>query len=333
MSTRVRMGLLAVATVMAGAPIAWGLTLFDPAYRFESFSIYPAAGESRAMMFGPDGAVYVSYYNAWLGQPEGSIYRTEGNNTATLWADGLYRPYNMVWAGGTAYGDYYYVPDAGTYSDHGDVMRISADGIPMSFVSIPGAHPKTIALDESGRFGNHLWLGTSADSRIIELFPDGSKRVVVDFGNVSGSPWDMAFDTTGRFGQDLYVATTYAQHPEISGVLRIDPDDNLARFAEAIVEAYSLAFDEVGFFGNDLFVRGLAEGDGRADVVYRVAPDGTITPFAHFTGDFAFGPDGMMYAYEREYGMSTLYRITPIPEPATVLLLSLGMVALRRRSW
>ncbi len=334
MSTRVKMGLLAVATVMAGAPIAWGLTLFDPAYQFESFSIYPAAGESRAMMFGPDGAVYVSYYNAWLGQPEGSIYRAEPDNVASVWVDGLYHPMSMVWAGEeTAYGPYYYLADMGTRpsSPHGDILRVSLDGTVTVFTKDKINQVTTIALDRTGRFDAHLYAGQGAHDKIFEVFPDGGTRIVADFGDVSGSLWDMAFDTAGRYGQDLYVATTYTQNPGISGVLRIDPDDNLTRFAEAIVEAYSLAFDEAGFFGNDLFVRGLAEGDGRADVVYRVAPDGTITPFAHFTGDFTFGPDGMMYAYEREYGMSTLYRITPIPEPATVLLLGLGMTALRRR--
>jgi len=332
MSTKVRMGLLGVV-FLAGAASTWGLTLFDANYRFESFSIFPAAGESRDLMFGADGALYVSYYNAWLGQPQGSIYRTEGNNTATLWVDGLYRPYNMVWTGGTDYGDYYYLADAGTRdsSPHGDILRISPGGTASWFAKANINQPHAIAVDPTGRFGNHLWIATGAHDKVLEVLPDGSTRVAAYIGSKQGTPYDMAFDTTGRYGQDLYIATNYLDDPSISGVLWMDPDDNVQRFAEAIVEAYSLAFDEMGYFGNDLFVRGVALGDGRKDVVYRVAPDGSITPFAHFTGDFTFGPDGMMYAYEREYGMSTIYRIMPIPEPGTLLLLGMGACAIARR--
>jgi len=67
----------------------------------------------------------------------------------------------------------------------------------------------------------------------------------------------------------------------------------------------------------------------------RVDENGIATPFIKNTigeiNGFTFGNDGALYIHEFSYsGVSNILRITPIPEPTSILLLVIGGLILRR---
>ncbi|MCK5001123.1 MAG: hypothetical protein KAS23_16380, partial [Anaerohalosphaera sp.] len=243
-----------------------------------------------------------------------------------LFADGLRFPGNIVWGGGTAYGNYLYVGDAKA----GDVLKFDLAGNSTSFAR-PRREPYALGISNSG----NLYCGTRVDDHVDYISPGGVVNNFSNFPyNMPGGPTSIEFDSSGNYGSGLFLSNDGADND--SGIFEINANGIASPFAPDIVTSFRLGFDDAGLFGYSLFTTGMTEF-GQLWSMYSIDADGVATQFAHNNSThltiFSFGPDGAMYVAEHD-GMDTtiISRIALIPEPVTFALLSIGGVLVRMRT-
>jgi len=333
--------LVPVALVAGGWTGAWGVIMEAPGYTAESMTTYalPFASAPTAMTFASDGQLYVSHNSSALSTNNGAVYRVDSSWNASRWVTGLVRPEHMAWGGGTTYGNHLYVVEGykTPYTRYdGQVTRVSLSGQKTPFCTEWLDQPVSIGFDRSGNYGGSMFVGLGDSDGIMWVDTSGHTSWLKYFGESgSGSPIDIEIesDPQGRFGGHMYVATWYDQ-PHLTGILRFDSDGSFTRVLEGISGARDLAFDESSaqLFGGDMYVFGTLQGEANYKL-YRITPEGDITLFArglsYYTA-MTFGPDGALYLAELKSGnVAEITRI--IPEPATLLVLGLGGLALVRR--
>lgn len=309
---------------------AWGLIVLDTDYTVETYATYSCPETPSApsgMTFDAHGNLYLSQWGDYNSN-EGVIYRISPDRSATKWSDGLGTPRRMVWSGGTAYGEYLYVTDATSRN----IARIDLDGNVSTFVSV-SAMPHSLILDRTGDYGGFMYTATRGQDHTYRITTGGTATMFSNFPNtVPGGPMDMDFDPGTDYGGLMYMATDCPYDPELSGLFALDTSGNAAKFAPDIVTASNVEIDPSILFGGELFVSGKTDYDQPYYSLWRVDPTGEATIFADGPiGTFTFGPDGAMYVpeYSELEQMVVISRITP--EPATILLLGLGGLALLRR--
>ena len=255
----------------------------------------------------------------------------------SIFTTGLTRPFDIIWAEGTVFGDYLYVTEGydNAYNSNGGVTRINSDGNIDRFVTSGFNQPVSLAVDRSGNYGGNLYVSSGAHDRINKVLPDGQVQGFYYIGDYSGSPADIAFAPNGSYGGLMYVAASYSNLPDLSGILTFDPAGNPTKFAPGIERAGDLAFDDTGTgaFGNYLYAV-VKQGDDYGSSIYRVYPDGQAELFISdlwWQTNLAFGPDGALYISESHWGNGTVTISRVVPEPATMSLMGLGLLALRRR--
>ncbi len=301
MKTRTSLFFVAALELLALCGSAWAVEVLKPGYSVETYVTYSGAGIGSAlhMTFDSDGNLYVTHKGTSRDVRDGCIHQIETDRQVRMLAEGFYYPRDLVWTGGSAYGDYLYVADTGR-APGGEIDRVDLNGN-VSFFSRPDNQPGCVALDITGNYGGYLYSGTLGLDHIDLLNLAGGISRFSDFPhNISGGPYDMAFDPGVAYGGLMYVATINCTGTQYSGIFSLDTNGTATRFTGDLVAATHIAFDEAGDFGEDMFVVGKS-GFNEPWGIWRVGPDGTATEFARTIsgiGGLAFGPDGAMYVAE-----------------------------------
>ena len=314
---------------------AAALNLYDSDYKAEVYATFSSSGMGwlNDIAFDPQGNLYFTSRGSGRDTTDGAVYRVDTQGNISSFATGFYAPGGIVWGGGQDFGENLYVADSGSssYGSGGGIKRIDLNGNVTHFAS-PYNQPYAITLDQTGNYGNRLYTATRGLDHIDAVLSDGSTQLFSDFPyNMSGGPKSLAFDLTGKYGNSMFIANEGSGY---SGIYKMDTIGNASRFAPEISKAVCLGFDSDLVFDGDMFVSGKQVSD-YYNSIFRASKSQDVIKFADVTGAhltwFEFGPDGALYALENDRTNGIITRITPVPEPASILLLSFGAVLLRKR--
>jgi len=295
----------------------------ESGYQVELYVQYANAGRTAGgMCFDSQGNLYIAQNNAQVNKI------TAERDVIYNWATGYNTPWGIIDASGTNYGNQLYV------TDHlgNRITAVSYTGSVSTFstLSATGA----IAIDRSGNYGNNMYSGTTGDDKIYKITTAGQKTVFSSyFASLSGGIAAIDFAPSSKYGGGMYVTTWSSTDPR-SGLYYLNNQGQAVKFSPNIVWGSNLDFDAMGLFDNDLFLTGKLEESDSLHLI-RVDENGIATPFIKNTigeiNGFTFGNDGALYIHEFSYsGVSNILRITPIPEPTSILLLVIGGLILRR---
>lgn len=322
--------LIAALGVLVLCEPSIAIDVLEPGYTTETFVTYSTSGIGApwSMTFTEDGNLYLTHVMA------GSVWHVTPQGQATEFVSGFGSPCGIAWGGGTDYGNYLYMAESGADK----VIKIATDGTTSDFAAISsGRHPGPLGIDLSGNYDGHMYVGTRAQDHTYEVDTSGSVSLFSDWPGWTdgGGPRDYGFDSMGTYGGLMFASAHFAgANQNDSGLFTIDTSGNASRFTTDIVTAFRIDFDLIGNFDSDLFVTGIDSWDQSMLSVWRVGSDGTATEFAQSSTSLhtmCFGPDGAMYVSEYSDIDETVTITRIIPEPATLLLLGLGGLLLRRK--
>jgi hypothetical protein len=304
---------------------AFGLEILDSNYKAETYVSYQKTNAlSRGMAFDSDGNLYITYSNT------GTIEKVSPDRTVSTFASGLNNPRGITWGGGTAYGNYLYVASF----DSWQINKISTNGIVSTLCSTNGGI-QSLEIDRTGNYGGYLYTGTRDNDHLYKVSTAGIVSPFSDFPyGMRGGPTDFAFSSNITYAPGLYVTTDSTLNVAWKGLHILDTLGTPAPLVVSTgLSAHVLEFDSaLNCFGGNLF---MSKDQSGIYSLCKVLPNGemiefiksTISPIATFT----FGSDGAMYVHEFTSTDSIITRISPVPEPCTLLLLGLGGLLIRKR--
>lgn len=300
---------LVVSSALSGAASAEG-TIID------GFTIQPwltGAGDIRGVTVGPGGAFGTDPYVYSFSQQ--SMLRVTGPEASQVFATGFAAggTGRIVFGRGGAFGGDLYLSspiDGAGPKDH--IYRVTSGGAVSVFNQDFDFLTKGIAFGTGTAFGDSMFLVDAKDD-VLQRLAVGGGSSPMGGGIVSGS-WedDMVITRGGGFGENAFVTDGIRDM-----LLRVTPGGLASDFA-AVQGALSIAVGE-GAFGDYLYV-GTYQGN-----VYRVDSSGTVSPFISGFGLHSLEGNfrGIDIAGDVMWLTSdtgTLYRISPVPEPSTLLL-------------
>ncbi|MGA2323665.1 MAG: PEP-CTERM sorting domain-containing protein [Sedimentisphaerales bacterium] len=316
--------LIALMIIAAVAVPAGAIEILLPGYTVETYATYSDSVGTTPFHMTFDGRGNLYSLNS-----SGIIWRITPSKVASQFASGFAGYTSLTWGGGSAFGDNLYVGGP-------QIIKLAMDGTPTFFANHDSV--SSLAIDKKGNYGGFLYAGTGSYDDFHKIDTSGN---IYSFSNWPGStnggePDGLAFDPGTAFDGALYVGTNYLQNnASKSGLFKMDTSGVPTRFSSNLVQAWDIAFDNTGHLGGKLFVGGRTDYQMTGGI-YMVDVDGTATRFANMSPllglGMAFGPDGALYLteYSSSNSMYTILRVTP--EPATLLLLGLGSVMVRRKT-
>jgi hypothetical protein len=224
-----------------------------------------------------------------LSQPqEQKILRLQADGTLTTFTSLGTRPFGPA---GIAFGadGFLYAADF----TGGNILRVQPDGTSSQFASIGPERPKAVLADSSGRYGGGLIAATFStvpDNSIFMISSDGTTVTRLATG-LTGIEF-LTLGPGGEFGSDLYVSLHGTNLNGDGGISTVAPDGTVTSFLTGI-DGMDVVFDTSGILGGGMFVGDLDNPLG--------APGNT------------FGK---------------IWRVTPIPEPSSLFLVSAGLITL-----
>jgi len=229
------------------------------------------------------------------------------------------------------YGSFLKVKDSTVYfgeSSNGSIKSVSTGGGTVTDLGSLGSN-YDLAFNSSGQafiVANPGWAGT----KIYNLdLVNGTTDEIADIGGYSGP---LAFDTSGNLyygkGSEI-ISFTGSQVNSALGTGTLGETD-WSVFATGLDSIGYFAFDSAGDLFSSSYTGAVTEtnnlgssnpfGSGTSPSTLRFVPG---------SGDFETGnPDGgHLYVNTTDWfaGQSTIFEVTPVPEPATVILLAGGL--------
>jgi hypothetical protein len=280
-------------------------------------------GMPWGMTFGPDGALYLTHeVSESQTVLDGTIYKMTMTGQASRFVTGLADPFDIVWGGGTAYGDYFYVADQHALPG-GKIWRISPSGAVSAFATMD-SHPIALEIDRAGLYGKQMYTATCTRDKTYSISPAGTVKKFSDFpyDNADWGIGSIAFASGGGYGGLMYTFKFWSTPGLIN---TLDAAGNPTPLGPDFYIGGQMHFDNTDqqLFGGNLFVRGAlrdVDGPPYARTIYYISPDGQASKFLNRSaiddiriGGFTFGPDGAMYVaeYDLKTNVTTVSRIVP----------------------
>jgi hypothetical protein len=258
------------------------------------------------------------------------LLRVTGPNDVTVFKDGLDNLEATLFATG-AYGTGMFISEPTNLQ----ILRLLADGSVTTFANV-GTNPFGPAGMAYAPDGTLLVTDFTGRS-ILQVSPTGSSSVFASFSGPASMKALLALDpgTANRFGAPLLAGTFSSMNDTIFGVSA--DGKTITPIASGFTFLEFLTSGPGGAFGDNIFVSEFGPdvvGSGRVSIL---APDGTVTPF--LTGlnaaDVAFDTTGILGGGMFVSDMNgdgdlagRIWRVTPIPEPSSLLLLGPSILAL-----
>lgn len=310
-----------LALLGLAAADTYGLVLDNPsAYVMETYAQYTKPGGIGGAYSEFDGAgnLYITHGN-------GSLVKITPDGQSQV-VDQFLNIQGIVYAGGTTYGDVLYFNDA--YA-HATLAR-QADGTTSSF-STMGGTPIGITIDRMGLFDGKMFVSRRYGSGdIYRIHETGQYELFTQIG-LGMSAHDIEADPSGLYGGLLYLCVS-DESTDTFTPWSVHPDGTVNQFS-SLTHVKDLAFDttENSAFGGLLYARrsswaiGSISSSGEWSRLGR-SNDTSI-------GALTFGPDNSMYVLEEIPGnpIISVIKISAVPEPASLLLLGLGGLLIRKR--
>lgn len=308
-----------VAAMSLQTMVFAAVQVHDSRYKAEIFAKnFPAYG-SREIAVDSTG-------NLYLTQGSSGVSKVTPTGQATpVWVSGFSNACGIEYTKGSAFGDNFYVCDI----DGGRVKKVTSSGLYSTFAFFSG--PTMIALDQNGNYNNRLYVTTSGDDRIYSLNESGQSQLFCNtFYKTSGCIQGIDFSPVNTYGNSMYISTWFPANPTTSGIFKVDTNGTPTKFNTQLAGGFTLHFDTLGFFDNAMYVSAIPEFN-QVWNIYKINEAGQsvlfLTSDTQSLSGFNFGADGAMYVS----GAYNLWKISPIPEPTTFILLAAGCTALRKR--
>jgi len=316
--------LLLMGVIIMVQPVRGDLTIQSGNYQIETYAVYQqtsSGGRAKFITSDNAGNIYVTHDEANL--------MIASNGSASVLASGFNNLQGIEWTGGTLYGDFLYAAEVDTHR----IKQIDISGNVSTFASL-SQQPIAIAHDSTGNYDNELFVATRSSSKIYGIDEFGSESEFLNIGALTdGSPLDLAFDSTGSYNGYMYMSLSEISNTNYQGILAVDPQGSVSQYmALSGSMGYwgsHLAFDTTAnldfggnlYFGGGGIIRGLTSQGNIFDLLQS---DLSIR-------DFTFSSDGALYVLETETGSTasgnvTISKVTLVPEPTTLLLLSFGAI-------
>jgi len=293
----------------------------------EGFTIEPwlsQAGDIRGVTVGPGGPFGTDLYV--YNRTQQAVLRVTGKESAQVFAAGFGTGTGRIVfdPSGEFGGDMFVAGVIDMAGPDDPIYRVSSSGSTGVFFQSTNSDldllMKGLSFGKGTGFGDYLYI-MDAEHQCLQRLTANAERVPFGSGVVAGS-WedDMVITTGGTFGNHAYM--TDGMHGRL---LRMSPAGTTTEFA-SMQGAISLAIGQ-GSFGEDLYV-GTVFGD-----VYQVDSRGNASLFAWGFGNHS--PEGNFRGIDiagdtmwLTSDTGVLYRVTPIPEPSTLALLTAGIIGL-----
>jgi hypothetical protein len=284
--------------------------IMEEGYIIEDFTSYDVLGRPGpyGMAFDANDVLYTT-----IGPSPTFICRiSPDGNPEPFWLHlpQVQGPSDIIWTGGTNYGDYLFV------SSHlaGLIVRVGVDGDIAHFAQIPSG-ASALAVDKTGNYQNNMFVG----SRFHEVYQVSETGQETLFALIEPpfNIYDMAFATQGRFGDLLYASLINVREPYVeASICTISPTGTIDIIAQT-PPAIDLAFDEKGWlFAGDLYFVGFQPAPdlplGYASNIFRMNEDGQISNFIQcdeMVVSMAFDSYGIMYIASWSGSKVNIHRI------------------------
>lgn len=282
----VSFGLLGGPVLVTAAPVVIA------GYNIETFAT--GIGAMSGMVMGSDGNLYVA------DNAGGRVLRVAADGSVTVVATGIA---NANGVARTVNGRLF------TASGGNQAVYEVTSGSASLFVGAGLSFPTSVAA-----LGNTLYVSNSGNGTISRIELNGSVTQVLSGFSSGNGPYGISFDPSGNMN--------FLNHSN-GAVYEYDFVNSPQLLAN--VSSFGGTFTASGFAGQ-LFVTDVVLGD----LMLLDGVGGTSVFASGFSAKFnppAIGPNGIAYDGAAMYvgDGNTIYRITSVPEPATLLLLSLGL--------